>query len=319
MNDTERLLVKVSNLYYQHDLTQHEIAAQLRLSRQKVQRLLRQARAEGIVQINIRPITGSHAALEDALERTFHLQEAVVAEATSIADPVVVEREVGSAAAEYLLRVVRPGDTIAVSWGGTLLGMVNALSASPRREGGSGIKVVQALGGLGDPTREVHAADLTRRLAQVLGGEALLLNAPGVAGTRIAALAYYADPFIRDVLDEARSATLAVMGIGAPRGDSILVREGKIVSLPELEALGQEGAVGDINLRYFDEFGKAVPSDLDERVVGLTLEEIRMIGRVVGIAGGAAKLEAIRGALVGGLVDVLVTDDVTARWVLEDQ
>jgi DNA-binding transcriptional regulator LsrR (DeoR family) len=211
-----------------------------------------------------------------------------------------------------------PGDTIAISWGGTLLGMVNALSANPNRMAGSSIKVVQGLGGLGDPNREIHAADLTRRLAQVFGGEAVLLNAPGVAGTRIAALAYYADPFIQDVLDQARSATLAVMGIGAPRGDSILIREGKIVSMPELEALGQEGAVGDIHLRYFNRDGNPVPSGLDERVIGLTIEEIRSIPRVIGIAGGSEKFEAIRGALAGSLVDVLVTDHVTARWVLED-
>jgi DNA-binding transcriptional regulator LsrR (DeoR family) len=318
MNEKERLLIKVANLYYRYDLTQQEIAARLRLSRQKVQRLLRQAREEGIVQINIRPLTGTYAGMEEALEKGFGLKEAVITEASDFDNPAVVEKEVGSAAADYLSRVVKPGDVIAISWGGTLLGMVNALPANPRRVSSTGIRVVQALGGLGDPNKEVHAADLTRRLAQLLGGEAVLLPAPGVAGSRQAARAFYTDPFIQQALDLARHADLAVMGIGAPREDSILIREGKIVSWPELEALRQKGAVGDINLRYFDKSGKAVPSSLDKRVVGLSIGEIRSLRLVVGIAGGPEKVEAIRGALAGQLVDVLVTDHVTAERILED-
>lgn len=317
MNDKERLLIKVANLYYRHDLTQHQIAGRLRLSRQKVQRLLRQAREEGIVQINIRPLTGTYEGLEEALENQFGLKEAVITETSDFDHAAVVEKEVGSAAAEYLLRVVKPGDVIAISWGGTLLGMVNALSANPHRLINTGIRVVQALGGLGDPLKEVHAADLTRRLAQLLGGEAVLLPAPGVAGTRQAARAFFTDPFIQQVLGLARRADLAVMGIGAPREDSILIREGKIVSWPELEALRQKGAVGDINLRYFDKSGKAVLSSLDERVVGLSIDEIRSIHQVVGIAGGPEKVEAIHGALAGKLVDVLVTDHLTAERILD--
>jgi DNA-binding transcriptional regulator LsrR (DeoR family) len=153
-------------------------------------------------------------------------------------------------------------------------------------------------------------------LAQLLGGEAVILPAPGVAGSREACLAYYEDPYIRQVLDLGRKASIAIMGIGSPRQDSILIREGKIVSWPELESLRQKGAVGDINLRFFDRHGHAISSGLDERVVGLSIEEIRQIGQVVGIAGGAAKGEAIRAALVGKLLDVLVTDHLTAHQLL---
>jgi DNA-binding transcriptional regulator LsrR (DeoR family) len=106
------------------------------------------------------------------------------------------------------------------------------------------------------------------------------------------------------------------MGIGAPRPDSILVREGEIVKWPELEALSARGAAGDINLRYFDQGGNPVDSNLDARVIGLTLEEIGRIDRVIGIAGGETKVKAMRGALNGKLIDVLVTDHVTAQAIL---
>ncbi len=315
--DHERLLVKTARLYYEQEMTQAEISQQLRLSRQKVQRLLRQARDEGIVQISIRPLMGIYADLERDLEAHFGLREAVVVETTAYEDQPTVAREVGAGAAEYLLRVVQPGDAIVISWGGSLLGMVNALFANPTRSDVEGIRVIQGLGGLGDPTREVHAADLARRLAQALGGQATLLPAPGVAGTREACDAFYGDPHVRKALEQAAAANLAFMGIGAPRPDSILIREGAIVDWPELAALQEHGAAGDINLRYFDERGQLIPSDLDDRVIGLTLDAIRRIEQVVGVAGGAAKLKAIRGALEGRLIDVLVTDNQTARLLVE--
>ncbi len=314
--DHERLLVKVARFYYEQELTQSEISNRLRLSRQKVQRLLKQAKDVNIVQITIRPVIGAFPELERTLENRFGLQEAVVIETTNFEDQFVVAREVGAGAADYLVRVVQPQDSIVISWGGSLLGMVNALHSGSQRSDFDGIKVIQGLGGLGDPNKEVHAADLTRRLAQVFGGEAVLLPTPAVAGTREARDTYFEDPFVGLILEQAQDANLAVMGIGAPRLDSILMREGKIVTGQDLENLGQNGAVGDINLRFFDENGKIVQSNFDQRVIGLTLDEIQRIKQVVGVAGGSAKVSAIRGALAGKLVDVLVTDQITAQRVL---
>jgi DNA-binding transcriptional regulator LsrR (DeoR family) len=314
--DHERLLTKIARAYYQQELTQAQIADRLRLSRQKVQRLLHEAREAGIVQIAIRPIMGIFADQEHALEQRFDLREAVIVETTQYDNQAVVAQEVGAGAADYLLRVAQPHERVVISWGGTLLGMVNALSAKPQRQDLKDVTVIQGLGGLVNPNHEAHAADLTRRLAKCLGGSAQLMPAPGVAGTRSARHALYNDPNVVQVLQSGRGATLALMGIGAPRPDSILVQQGTIVSLAELMELMKRGAVGDLNLRYFDERGQCVPSDLDDRVIGLTLSEIKQIPHVVGVAGGAAKLKAIRGALEGKLIHTLVTDQVTAQRLL---
>lgn len=316
MNDHGRLLVKVARLYYEQDLIQAEIARRLRLSRQKVQRLLSQAREEGVVQISIRPVMDTFADLEKAMEQKFGLREAVIVETTAYDDQPAVAREVGAGAAEYLLRVAQPGDKIVISWGGSLLGMVNAVAASPHREDLSHVTVIQGLGGLGDPNNETHASDLTRRLARALNGQALLLTAPGAAGTRIARDAFYNDPYVAQALQSALSAEIMFTGIGAPRPDSILVREGNIVTWPELEGLMDLGAVGDLNLRYFDARGQKISSDLDGRVIGLDLQQMRQINLVVGVAGGGAKHKAIEAALEGHLVDVLVTDHLTAQRLL---
>ncbi len=310
--DYNRLLAKIGRMYFEDELTQHQIALRLRLSRQKVQRLLHQARAEGIVQIGIRPIMGTFSDLEKAVETRYGLREAVVVTTSDYDNHPTVAREVGAAAAEYLLRVVRSKDRIVISWGESLLGMVNAVSYGPRMNI-EGVKVIQGLGGLADPNHEAHGAELTRKLAKALDAEAILLPASGVAGSRSARNALLKDPYVSQTMEAAREASLAVMGLGAPRSNSILVQEGRIVRWAELEALIKAGAVGDICLRYFDVHGQAVPSDLDERIIGLTLKEVKRIGHVVGVAGGSAKLKAIRGALEGKLIDVLVTDHVTAQ------
>jgi DNA-binding transcriptional regulator LsrR (DeoR family) len=314
--DLDRLLVKVARLYHESSLTQAQIAQRLRLSRQKIQRLLDAALAKGIVRIVVEPLMGIHDDLERELEERFTLREVVIVETSDYEEQSTVAREVGVGAAEYLLRVLRPKDRIVVSWGGTVLAMVNALAGHPHRDM-PGCQVIQGLGAVVDPSRDVHSTELTRRLAHFLGGQPMLLPAPGVAGSRSAARAFLSDPPVARALEVARSADIAFMGIGAPRQDSILIREGSIVSWQELEALIAEGAAGDINLRYFDARGRAVASSLDGRVIGLSLEEVRAIPHVVCIAGGAAKLNAIRGALEGKLVNVLVTDHRTAQRLLD--
>jgi len=316
--DHQRLLVKTAQLYYEQELTQSEISGRLRLSRQKVQRLLREARDQGIVRISILPVMGAHTELEKSLEQRIGLHEAIVVETAAYDEQSVVTREIGAGAAEYLLRVLQPHDVVVISWGSSLLGMVEALQANGAPAGFKGVNIVQGLGGLGDPINETHATELTRSLAKALGGQALLLPAPGVAGTYAARQAFQNDPYVIRALNQGAAANLAFMGIGAPRPDSILCRQSTIVSWPEIAELQKQGAVGDINLRYYDDQGFPIASDLDSRVIGLTLDEIRKIERVVGVAGGSEKFAAVRAALKRNIVDILVTEHVTARRLLED-
>src|SRR5437899_1441791 len=163
--DHNRLLVKIARLYYEEDMTQGEIGKRLRLSRQKVQRLVHQARDRGVVRIVIRPTMGIFSDLERSLEDQFGLREAIVVETSACEDQPTVAREVGVGAAEYLLRVVQSRDRIVLSWGGSLLAMVNTLSHHSPLEV-QDVTVIQGLGGLVDPNNEIHAADLTRRLAK---------------------------------------------------------------------------------------------------------------------------------------------------------
>mgnify|MGYP005842686171 CR=1 FL=1 len=308
-----RLLSKVSKLYYEQNLTQQTIAERLRLSRPKVSRLLQQAIDEGIVQITVLSPPGTYSALEGQLEERCGLEEVVVVEVDESASDGAITREVGIAAADYLQRTLQPGDIIGVSWGTTLSAMVNALQPTPL----SDVHVVQMIGGLGPPEAETHATDLCRRIARLLSSRLTLIPAPGIVDNLEAKQVLLSDSYVQSAFALFPRISVAYVGIGTPVGSSLLLRDTSIIQRAELDALLAKGAVGDIALRFFDARGVPTPSDLDERVIGITLEELRHIPRVVGMAGGIHKLEVVCGALRGGLIDVLITDHVLAARLLE--
>jgi DNA-binding transcriptional regulator LsrR (DeoR family) len=225
----------------------------------------------------------------------------------------MVARALGVAAAGYLQRAVREGDVIGISWGHALNAMVSAVQSQPTR----GTHVVQLIGGLGPPEAEVHATSLSRKLAQQLGSKLTLIAAPGIVDSRKVKRAILSDSHVRTAMELFSKMRMAFVGIGAPTPDSLVVRDGTIMSESRLEDLRRKGAVGDIALRYFDVQGAPIHSDLDERVIGITLEQLRRTPLVVGVAGGPLKDEAVRGALSGKLVDVLITDHALAQRLLE--
>jgi DNA-binding transcriptional regulator LsrR (DeoR family) len=316
--DRKRLLVKTARLYYEQHMTQAEISQHLRLSRQKVQRILDEAREEGIVNISIHPIMGIFYDLEKALEKRYGLSEVLVVETTGPDNQDTIAREVGAGGAEYLSRLVRPNDKIVISSGNSLLGMVNALGSRVRNQV-RGVTLIQGLGGLlGDPDSGVYGAELVRRAAKALGAQSVLFPAPAIASSAAVRDALYADPYVSQTLALARSADLAFVGIGSADSKQIAAPEmWRFLPPTALQDLFARGSVGSINLRYFDKSGCLVPSELDQRIIGLTLEDLKQINRVVGIAGGSSKYEAIHAALVGRLVNVLVTDHLTAKALME--
>lgn len=309
-----RLLSKVSRLYYEQSLTQQEIAARLHLSRPKVSRLLQQAQDEGIVQITVHSPPGVYAHLEDQLEKRFGLQEVVVVETSDPDSQSLVARELGTAAASYFQNTIRDGDIIGFSWGTTLSAMANALQPMEVQN----IHVVQMIGGLGMPESEVHATSLVRRLTQLLNSKLALLNAPGIVDNFQVKDVILSTNYMQEVMKLFSQIHVAYVGIGAPTTDSVTMRDGTIMTPQDLDSLLSRGAVGDIALRFFDVYGQPVITDLDQRVIGITVEQLKKIPRVVGVAGGPEKTISISSALYGGLVDVLITDQKTAARILEN-
>jgi DNA-binding transcriptional regulator LsrR (DeoR family) len=311
--DELRLLAKVARMYYQHGLRQAQITERLNIHQSTVSRLLKRAEKEGLVRTTISVPSGVHSDTEEALQTTYGLREAIVAD--SVGDEEQVVRDLGAAAAFYLETTVRATDVVGISsWSASLLAMVEAMHPTLRSRGA---RVLQILGGVGNPGAETHATNLTRRLANLIAGAATFLPAPGVVGSAETKRVLLRDRYVEEATALFDSVTLALVGIGAIEPSKMLAASGNIFSPQELDLLRSRGAVGDICLRFFDADGKPVSTRLDDRVISIELQQLRRANRVVGIAGGLRKTAAIRGALRGGLVNVLITDRGTAERLLQ--
>lgn len=304
-----RLLSKVSSMYYEQKYNQQEIANRLHLSRPKVSRLLKQAREVGIVQISVVAPNNSFVELENALEDIYHLKEALIVDSEEKISDKIIKKQIGSAAADYLHRTISEGETIGVTWGTTLQAMVDAMPSKQV----DNTHVVQALGGVGPPEAKAHATDISRRLSQLLKSKLTLLPAPGIVDSKEAKQVLLSDRKVKGALDLFSTIDTLYVGIGALKTNPVLDRDQKELP-PELyETITHSNAVGDIALRFFDKNGEEINSPLKDLVIGISIEELKQIETVVGIAGGSQKVDVIHGALKNKLIDVLITDQQTAR------
>lgn len=305
-----RLIARVAQMYHVEKQRQADIAKHLRISQATVSRMLKKAQEEEIVRTTVVSPSGTYADLEAGLRSRFGLSEAIVVECTEDRDAAIMAR-IGEAAAHFVEATLQADEIIGVSsWSETILRMVENIHPM---KSGKAKYVVQTLGGMGNPTVQMHANQLTTRLAKLTGAEAHVLSAPGVAQSREAKLVLVGDPFIRETMDLFARITLAIVGIGAVEPSGMLARSGNVFSSRELAAVAEAGGVGDMTLRFFDTDGKFVKTPLDDRVIGITLEELAKVDRVIALAGGKSKTEAIRGALNTGIVDLLITDKFTAE------
>lgn len=315
--DHYNLLYKVSRAYYEDNLTQQEIGNRFGLSRIKISRLLEEARQRKIINITIVAPNEENVELEREIERHYGLDEVLIANPVDDS-PNAILNAIGSTAAKCLMRTLRGEEVIAMTWGRTLLSMINALQSStgaPIRDWHR-MRIVQALGGLGNPEDDIYSVVLVHRLARTLGAKANSLSAPGIVASPTVYEAMINDLQISNTLKLAARADIALLGLGQPTAQSV-VMQSQILSEADYGELNALGTVGDIGLRYFDSGGCTIEHGINQRILGLTLEQIKSIPRVIVMAGGPEKFDGIRAALRGGLMNVLITDLGIARRLLE--
>ncbi|MCB1332815.1 MAG: sugar-binding transcriptional regulator [Roseivivax sp.] len=308
-----RLIARVAQMYHVEGKRQAEIADLLRLSQATVSRMLKRAEQEDIVRTTVIPPPGTFAELETALRDRYGLTEAIVIDCSEDRDGAIMAR-IGEAAAHFLEVTLQPGEIIGVSsWSQTILRMVDNIH--PLRNA-KAKHVVQILGGMGDSAVQTHATELISRLSKLTGAEPRLLLVQGITSSREAKLVMLADSVVRETMDLFGRLSLAIIGIGAVQPSELLARSGNVFSKQEMAQLHEAGAVGEISFRFFDKDGQLVDTPLNERVIGISIEDLKKAGRVMALAGGESKTAAIAGALKLGVIDVLVTDRFTAARLM---
>jgi DNA-binding transcriptional regulator LsrR (DeoR family) len=306
-NVSDRLgaVFAAARLYFVDERPQAEIAQRLGFSQPTVSRLLRQARDEGIVHIEIRPMAWDPS-LADRLTAALGLRRAVVAPSGPAADPRATL--IGPALDELAALGLERGNVLALGWGRTVSDIVEARLPSL-----AGVSLVPTVGGLDEQHRSFHANEIVRRAAERSGAISHLLYAPAVPSAALRR-SLAGDRTIAFILNLWDRLDAALVGIGLPAAAAQGHGPAHVRTPEALAALAT--AAGDVSSRYFDIEGRPIPFPNEERVLGVTRKQLRRAGTVIGVAAGASKAGAIVGAARSGLIDVLVTDASAAGAAL---
>jgi DNA-binding transcriptional regulator LsrR (DeoR family) len=313
-----RLIATVAWLYHTRGLRQSAIAERMRISQSRVSRLLEQAADLGIVKTLVVLPKDEQSVLEQELEFAYGLKEVHVHDLGVVGDEVELVRELGQLLALHLANTLVDASVIGfTSWSRTLQETVRKLQ--PLRQSDTKY-VVELVGDLGPPTLQHLAAQHTQQLADLTGAEPMFLRVPGVVATRaVKKTLLEHDTHAREALDKLNSLDVALTGIGAGGIIPPLRAGDNFFTNAQVAQARKLGAVGELNLRFIAEDGTPVQTDFDDLVVGVTLQQLGRADRRLGVAGGPSKYRAIRAALVGGWLNVLVTDAATAQWLIANR
>lgn len=303
--DKLRLLAKIAEMYYEEGFSQLEIAKALNIPRSTISKLLTSAKEAGYVRIVLNFPNQELIHLERKIEKSYNLKECVVVEK---------EEDIGSIGAKYVERILNEEDVVGISWGLTLEKIVRFIQPSKKKVK----EVVQIVGGLGDPSEDYHAINLTRELARKMNSQASILQAPGIVRSLEVKKVLLSEPSIANCLKKISSITVALVGIGTLHEDSTLVKKGKILTEEERKYLISKGCIGDVALIFLNKYGEPVITEISERIIGISYEQLKRIKNVIAFAGGIRKLEAIRAALRSGLLTALVTDKEVAKELVKE-
>ena len=295
---------RIAWYYYIGGMTQQEIANRLGLTRLRVNRIVGQARSDGLVHIEIKLPLASCVALEERLKARYALDEVTVI--PSVPNPDIQQLMIGEAAGAMLDPLLGPNVGLGVGWGRTLLAAVRRLTVRQL----SGSWVTALMGGLtrGSGTNTFEVAT---EFAQALGAECYYLPAPIYCPSiesRSMLMTHYG---LADVMRRAWDGDIALVSAGGLSSRSLLAST-TIVS-ESLPSLSAAGAVGDILGSFLDEYGRIVDHPLNQRVMALPLEGLKGYPTSILASGGEHKLPIIRAVLNARYVRRLVTDEAVAE------
>ncbi len=308
-NTRQDLAVRVAWLYHDRQLTQQEIADRLGLSRSTISRVLTEAERDGIIRVVITQPLPESARLAEALIERYELAGAVVGTALDGEPPALAA---AIATARRLESIAASGSvTIAAGWGRTI-----ALSAGETRPiPTSDVTIVDAFGHT--TTDDTTAAvEVTNTLARKFDARVMHVPSPGFAPSTEIAGTFLASPPVARALEKARSADVLLVSVGIVGCESLLVAEG-FMTEEAMNEVTEAGAVGEVFGWYFDADGNSVEAP-SLHPVALTLDDMRNASRVIGVAGGVEKVDAIRGAIASGILDEIAIDETLAEELLKE-
>ena len=308
--DRQSLLADIADMYFIQGKNQAEIAKIVGVTRSNISRMLKEARNSGIVQIQVnRPIKEDQALAEQLISRFDLINARVIVVGQSSLNLQLL----GKAAGNELMTQLKPGWVIGTSWGTAISATVEELTTySILQE----LKVVQLLGALGARIEDYDAHAIVRRLAGKLDAEGFYINAPFLVEDKNIAESLLENRSIQETLSQGKRADIALLGVGSSDIAHCSFFLADYVTRKEILEIQKTGAIGDVCGRFFDINGKMTALEFQNKLIGISLEDLMNIPVRIGVAGGPAKIDPIIGALRGHLINTLVSDVKTISEVL---
>lgn len=304
----EQLATRAAWLYFIGNSTQAQIAKKLGLTRQRVNRLLAQAREHGLVQIQVTGRLASCVALEHALVERYRLKDAVVV--PSPADPSQLRQVIAAAAGHYLSQHLHDGMSVGVGWGRTLR---LSLASVPRRAFRK-LSVVSLIGGL-TQSSAVNPHETASHLADIIGGQCYYFAGPAFTDSAESRDILMKQPMLREVYERGCNVDLAFLSVGDLANANTMTAL-NLITEEEAQSLRATGAVGDLCSHWINTAGEVIDHPLNSRAVGLPPVHLKAVKDSILASGGKAKVGVIHGALVAGYANRLLTDEATAAQLL---
>ncbi|MGI6778283.1 MAG: sugar-binding transcriptional regulator [Acetivibrionales bacterium] len=312
MDEFKTLLTKIAWSYYINNNTQQEIADKLNISRVKVTRYLQKARDLGIVKITVSLDHGYCFEKEELLKNLLNID--VVSVVPSTEKKENAENGIGVAGALRMNQLLTADDVLGVAWGFTLYSVAKNLQPV-KEKNGKQIQVVQLMGGLSHSDK-INPEEIVKMIATKLNAQGNWMNVPAVVGSKEARDILMNDESVAEVFQKTKECTICMLGLGNLTEASSLYMTGAY-SKEDLRVLKEAGAVGDILSRPYDINGNPIKIPLSDRIIAVSLEQIKSIKNRVAIAVGKPKIKTIIGACRGGYINELITDEDTANALIE--
>lgn len=297
---------KIARLYYIEGYSQSDIAKKLSISVASVSRAITRAKESGVVKITIQESGESYSALEAELEKGYGLNECAITQ--SFDQDINVYSGFSDVLQEILSRILPKGGLVGVSWGETLKSVGDFLT--PQSLQVMQADVVPMIGAMGTVETGIYPNSIARVLADKLGGKAYLVNAPAVSDSPNMNQVLYNSKTFAPVRDLWSSLAVALVGCSGIDKHTSVVRN-NIFTVEELEAVQRIGCVSAVNFSFLNSQGMSVSHSIGDRILHVTLDQLKKIPQVVLLAHGASKVPAIKAALASGAVKILITDEKT--------
>lgn len=305
-------IVKIAVYYYYKNMTQEQISSKLNVSRSVISRSLQRAKDLNIVNFYIKDESFPIINMQSDLEEKFHLKEVIVSPTYNLSE-MEVQNLVIKQAVRYLQKAFKSVNNVGIAWGRTLCSLAREFPYEVHKQ----LTLIPLIGGMGHLDIEKHSNQICYDLMKKLQCECNYLYAPALAQNSMMRENFYKSPHISNALEAGRNVDMAILAIAAPFGNNLMRKIGYATN-KDLKDFEDLGVVGEMNSHFFNKEGVEVDCRINNHVIGVNLEEIKMIPNKVLIASGEDRKEPVLVAVKAGYVDTLIIDGDIAEYLLQN-